>query len=679
MDHLRHKYLEEAKDLLQELEQALLLLEEKPADKGTAATIFRVMHTLKGSSSMFGFQKVGELTHLLENCFENVRDGKVKVGTELLTLTFSVLDHIQHLLQDPELKDVNAAQMHSSLLKQAIELYDDTIEPGAGNFIEPTEEEAANTFFIYFEPREEILKNGSNPLYLLDDLGQLGKLKTFVAETKLPTLADIDPQLCYLAWGSLLVTTASVADIQEVFMFVEHLCDIEIAPIAKGDLLSELSKDALKELADAFAAEGSRASFQQFIQKIKAVTKVVAPGNEQQAPSEEREVLKENTISSIRVASDKLDDLMNLISELVANQARLSLLAGNDLVPELSEVAEEMEKLTRRLRDKTFDICLIPIGNNLTRFKRLVRDLSKELDKRIVFEAEGTETELDKNVMEHLTDCLVHLFRNSIDHGIEGEAERIRKGKNPVGSIMLKAYNSGANVIIEIKDDGHGIDPAKIKAKALEKGLIMAEEVFTDAEILDLIFHPGFSTASKVTEVSGRGVGMDVVRKKVKELRGEVSIASVPGKGTTIRIAIPLTISIIDGLLVRVGNTDFVLPLSYVEKSYAVSSQDLEKAFNNQLILNGEPVPYFDLSAAFAEKPLNGHGFAIQVSTGYKNMALVVEEIVGEYQAVLKPLGQFYRDIDFISGASLKGDGTVVLVLDPQKLIEDLSKNTTEV
>lgn len=678
MDHLRHKYLEEATDLLQELEQALLLLEEQPADRDTADTIFRVMHTLKGSSSMFGYQKIGELTHLLENCFENVRDGKATVGSELLTLTFAALDHIQHLLQDPELEDMNAAKAHSSLLKEAIELYDDILEPGAESFSEP-EDTAEKTFYIYFKPKREILQNGSNPLFLLDDLGQLGKLRSFVSHRNLPSLSGLDPQLCYLSWGCLLVSTASKAEVQEVFMFVEHLCEVEVGEIMKGNGLQAVSESRFAEFATTFAEEGSQSSFRSFITASIVATAAAPTRDEVGNPVPGKEAAKESTISSIRVASDKLDDLMNLISELVASQARLSLLAGEELSTELTEVAEEMEKLTRRLRDKTFDICLIPIGNNLTRFKRLVRDLSKELNKRIVFEAEGTETELDKNVMEHLTDCLIHIFRNSIDHGIEAESERIRKGKNPEGSILLKAYNYGANVIIEIKDDGAGIDPVKIRAKALQKGIITEEQILTDKEVLDLIFHPGFTTALKVTEVSGRGVGMDVVRKKVKELRGEVSIESLPGEGTTIRIAIPLTISIIDGLLVRVNNTDFVLPLSFVEKSYAVTSNELEKAFNNQLILNGEPVLYFDLSGAFADKPLSGYGFAIQINAGRRKMALVVEEIVGEYQAVLKPLGQFYRDIDFISGASLKGDGTVVLVLDPQKLIEDLSKNITAI
>lgn len=675
MDHLRQKYLEEAKDLLQELEQALLLLEENPDEKGTVETVFRVMHTLKGSSSMFGYQKVGELTHLLENCFENVRDGKVRAESDLLSLTFSSLDHIRHLLKDPELENTEAAQQHMLLLKQAIELYDDSIPPGEGK---PSGEGAGveKTYLIWFKPYPDILKNGSNPLFVLEDVAALGRLQTFVSLHQLPGLSQLDSQQSYLAWGMLLLSSESKDTIQEAFLFVEHLCELEISELAPGDLLSSLSEESLFLLREQFASVSGKEELQAWAEEVLASTLAVQEAHIPAGPQFHRDQIKDHSVSSIRVASDKLDDMMNLISELVANQARLSLIAETSLIPELHAVAEEMEKITRRLRDKTFDICLIPIEASLTRFKRLVRDLSKELNKKILFEAEGVETELDKNVIDHLTDCLIHIFRNSLDHGIEEEAVRVRKGKRAEGRILLKAYNSGASVIIEVQDDGAGIDPARIREKAIQKGLIDEDEVLTERETLELIFHPGFSTAAKVTEVSGRGVGMDVVRRKIKELRGEVSISSVPDKGTTIRIAIPLTISIMDGLLVRVAGTDFVLPLSYVQRSYATHSRELEKSFNHQLILNGEPVPFFDLAAYFTDKGLAGHGFAILIQTDESQLALVVEEIVGEYQAVLKPLGQFYRDIEFISGASLKGDGTVALVIDPQKLIENLSKNT---
>lgn len=676
MDHLQQKYLEEAKDLLQELEQALLLLEENPENKSTAETIFRIMHTLKGSSSMFGFQKVGELTHLLENCFENLREGKANAGEELISLAFSSLDHIRHLLTDPELTNSKAKLQHAILLKQAIELYDE-IMPASEDSLTTAVEQDEKTFFIWFKPQRGFMQNGSNPLYVLEDIALMGQLLTFINHHDLPPLEAIDPQQSYLTYGVLLSTTNTISTIQEAFLFVEHLCELDIVEIGKGNLIIHLTDEAKEKLYNSFATEIDKVDIRNFLEDISfALTEPVSQGTGELAKTD---FVQEPPTSSIRVASDKLDDMMNLISELVASQARLSLLAEKTNDPALLGVAEEMEKISRQLRDKTFDICLIPIEHTLIRFKRLIRDLSKELNKRIVFEAEGTETELDKNVIEHLSDCLIHIFRNCIDHGIENEKERARKGKNPEGKILLKAYNSGANVVIEVQDDGAGVKQEKVKSRALEKGLITADQALSEKEVYDLLFHPGFSTANAVTAVSGRGVGMDVVRKKIKELRGEVNISSVVDKGTTISISIPLTISIMDGLLVRVGQTDFVLPLSFVEKSYAVESKDLEMSINHQLILNGELVPYFDLSSAFAGIPLKGYGFAIQISAGGKKMALLVEEIIGEYQAVLKPLGQFYKEVDFISGASLKGDGTVALVIDPQKLIEELSRNRNEV
>lgn len=670
MDHLRHKYLEEAHDLLQQLEQALLILEENPADKENSDTVFRVMHTLKGSSSMFGFQKVGELTHLLENCFEHVREGKVHAGEELISLTFSALDHIRNLLKDPECKETATKELHSLLLQKTIALYDDMALIN-GISKQTTKDNHEKTFLIWFQPHTEILKSGTNPLYVLDDISRLGSLLTFIDYKNLPSLEEIDPLISYLSWGMLLVTNQDLAAVQDVFLFVDHLCDLEIIEVAKRNVLGNLEEEQLTALEKIFEEEEGEAvlkSFKGFIQQITFASA------EQSNSGNESLTAKEALTSSIRVASDKLDDLMNLISELVASQASLSMLAEKGDNPELVAVAEEMEKITRRLRDKTFDICLIPIENNLTRFKRLVRDLSKELNKKIIFEAEGVETELDKNVIEHLSDCLIHIFRNSIDHGIEDETERIGKGKDPEGKILLKAYNSGANVIIEVQDDGAGIDPKRVRQKGLDRGLITEDQVLNEHEIFELLFQPGFSTAREITEVSGRGVGMDVVRRKINEIRGKVTIQSKLNHGTAIKIAIPLTISIIDGLLVRIANTDFVLPLSFIEKSYSINNQDLKDAINNQLILNGEPTPYFDLSADFGKSELSGYGFAIVINASHRRIALVVEEIVGEYQAVLKPLGKFYKDIEFISGASLKGDGTIALVIDPQKLIENLSK-----
>ena len=693
IEHLKQKYLEEAHDLLLELEKTLLLLEENPADAEGTETAFRVMHTLKGSSGMFGYQQISDLVHLLENGYDAIRTAKQAVPQALIVLSLEAVDHIRYLL-DGDTDHVEGQQKHRLLLKRSAELLYEVVEA-------PVEEEpeslaqGVSTYALLFIPGQDMLRNGSNPLYILEELAGLGQLHPFTCAKELPALELLQPQNCYLSWMLLLTTEATEATIREAFLFVEDACTLLIERVAAGDALQQLDQDWLKTIesnvalgldAQVFSAlaDGIKANFMLAAAQPPAIADLAFPDILEISAKEQFVQAaasgKEKSSASIRVASDKLDDLMNLVSELVANQERLSLLAALSLQPELASVAEEIEKITRQLRDKTFDICLVPIGSLLTRFKRLVRDLSLELHKNIVFDAEGVETELDKNVVENLSECLVHIFRNSIDHGLEDEAERLRKGKSAQGKILLKAYNSGTNVVIEVEDDGAGINLEKVRQKAIEKALIRPEQKLTEQETLELLFMPGFSTAQGVTAVSGRGVGMDVVRKKIKELRGDVKISSRKDAGTTITISLPLTISILDGLLVRVSDTDFVLPLSFVEKSYSVSPAELARAINNQLILDGTPVIYFNLVDAFSFGSLSKTAFGVVIKMGQTSVVLLVDEIIGEYQAVLKPLGRFYQNQDFLSGGSLKGDGTVALVIDPHKLIEEiLSKTAVEI
>ncbi len=687
IEHLKQKYLEEANDLLLELENTLLLLEENPTNPEGAETAFRVMHTLKGSSGMFGYQQISELVHLLENGYDSIRSAKLPVPGPLVSLSLESVDHIRALLQEGSIHDPEVQAVHKGLLKRAAELLYDVVEVPV-QAAENIKSSGLSTWAILFIPAQNLLRNGSNPLYVLEELAGLGQLQSFMCANALPDLSRLNPQDCWISWLLLLATEATEEAVREAFLFVEDACQLEIKKVCAGNLLPTLDAQMQENISSKLAKGLDAAVFAEQVELLlvsasPASAKNPQPIAEGAGTAGLSEVLqpalfgKEKGAATIRVASDKLDDLMNLISELVANQERLSLLAGLSTMPELSSVAEEIEKITRQLRDKTFDICLVPIGSLLTRFKRLVRDLSQELNKNIVFEAEGVETELDKNVVEGLSECLVHIFRNSIDHGLEDEAERIAKGKPAQGRLLLKAYNSGTNVIIEMQDDGRGIDPEKIRNKAVEKGLLHKDQLLTEQDMLELIFLPGFSTAQGVTAVSGRGVGMDVVRKKIKELRGEVKIRNKKGYGTTVSISLPLTISILDGLLVRVGETDFVLPLSFVEKSYSVTAADLDAAINNQLILDKEPIIYFNLAEAFSFGSLRQSAFGVVIRTGPLKVVLLVDEIIGEYQAVLKPLGKFYQEQDFLSGGSLKGDGTVALVLDPQKLIEEISKNTS--
>jgi two-component system chemotaxis sensor kinase CheA len=379
-------------------------------------------------------------------------------------------------------------------------------------------------------------------------------------------------------------------------------------------------------------------------------------------------------ISSLRVSSEKLDELINLVSELVTTQAGLSLVAEKINNTELLVIAEDVEKLSRRLRDSTFGIRLIPIDNMITRFQRLVRELSHELKKDIAFITEGTEIELDKTMIEGLIDPVMHIIRNSIDHGIESAAERKKLGKSEQGKIIFKAYHSGSNVYIQVSDDGAGIDLTKIRQSAISKGLIQTDAVLSPKEILDMIFLPGFSTAKTVTNISGRGVGMDVVKNKISELRGEVSIDTKIHAGTTITLKLPLTLSIIDGLLVAIDNSFFVIPLASVNKCFEFKHESLVNAVNNLIYVNDGHIPFIYLRSEFKiTTKCPDIEQVVVIEYGDMRIGLAVDKVIGEYQAVLKSLGSIFRKQDIISGATILGDGTVALVVDPNKIINQFS------
>ena len=366
---------------------------------------------------------------------------------------------------------------------------------------------------------------------------------------------------------------------------------------------------------------------------------------------------------------------MNLVSELITTQAGLNLYADNHKDNELTRITESLENISRQLRDTAFSITLIPIDYLVVRFRRLVRDLSREVGKEIIFDARGAETELDKTLIEGLSEPLMHILRNSIDHGIETAEERTAKGKPAQGKIILQAYYSGSQVVIAVTDDGKGMDLEKIRNKAIDRGLINPDEQLSEKEILDLIFLPGFSTSDKVTNISGRGVGMDVVKRKISDIRGTVSVSTEKDEGTTITIKLPLTLSIIDGMLVRIADTDYIIPLSVIDTIFAVEHSKIEKSFNNIINIEGVQYPFYYLRDEFqieGEKPEREE--IIMVKYDDKKIGIVVDHITGEYQAVLKPLGKLYRQEDVFSGASILGDGTVALVLDTHKVINQFTK-----
>ena len=677
MDNFKKKFVEEAVDLIDGLEKSLLELEENPEDQNIVQKVFRVMHTLKGNSGMFGFDMIDSFTHEMETVYDLIRNNKLAVSRQILDLTLASVDHLKVLLNEDNYADPAVQENHQNLLSKVAAIIDADQPTDNESKPNPTAVAAANpvstiadkgsTYYILFEPNNHVFNNGTNPLFLLDEIHSLGEAKVFAHLNRVPTLEQMDPEQCYTYWEVILYTESDVNSINDVFIFVEDDSLIEIQKIADINLLSDKKFIAeIDNLANIQKDIGLTAvnRLAQEVMKNRKSTSTSVKGKE-------KVVSRDASISSIRVSSDKLDMLMNLVSELVTTQARLSLFAEESHVPGLVPIAENVQKLSRQLRDIAFSIVLIPIENMLTRFQRLVRDLSAEMGKDVVFLTEGAETELDKTIIESLVDPLMHILRNSMDHGIEESGIREKAGKPKQGKIKLKAFYSGANVMIQISDDGAGIDPEVITQKAIGKGIISPDRKLTKREVLDLVFLPGFSTAKKVSDVSGRGVGMDVVKRKITDIRGEVEIDSETGIGTIITIKLPLTLSIIDGLLVKVDDTHFIIPLSVVDKIFAVEHNIIANTFNNVVVLEGNQVPFFYVRREF------GHGESTQhyeqvIVVNYEELSvgLVVDSVIGEYQAVLKPLGKHYKRQDMISGATILGDGTVALVMDTNKIIK---------
>lgn len=675
MDDFRNKFIEEATELIDKLEEGLLKLEKAPDDASLIQLVFRIMHTLKGNSSMFGFNLIDKFTHNLETIYDLIRNKQLALSPDILNTTLSCIDHLKAMLDESNYDDPDFQTTHDGLMEKILSITNaqnstkDQDDPKVDPQKPQTEEQKndCSTFYILFEPKSTIFNNGTNPLFLLDELAGLGQSKTFTHFNRLPDFNSFNPDLCYTYWEIVLSTEKGINAINDVFLFVESDGKLDIQKIADENLLQNTEfVGKISNIADTqldIGFENIQRLANQATSKIKFEKAEVV--------KKERISTRTTTSTSIRVASDKLDSLMNLVSELVITQARLSLFDEQHDVPGLTPIIENVQKLSRQLRDLAFGIMLIPIENLITRFQRLVRDLSIELKKEVEFITEGTDTELDKTIIENLADPLMHILRNSLDHGIEDTGVRLSKGKPTKGTIKFKAFYSGANVIIQISDDGAGMNPEIIRNKAISKGIISPEKKLSKKEILDLVFLSGFSTASKVTDISGRGVGMDVVRKKISGIRGEVDVESELDRGTTITIKLPLTLSIIDGLLVSINNTSYVIPLSAVEKIFAAEKDLIYKSFNNIITLDNEQVPFFSLRKEFnIESSNQDKEQIIVVNFEDKKVGLVVDHVVGEYQAVLKPLGRHYRNHEIFSGATILGNGTVALVMDTNKIIK---------
>ncbi len=689
MDKHRETYREEAYELLSELESALLELEESPDDPNLVGRVFRAMHTIKGSGAMFGFDDIVAFTHEIETVFDLVRSGKIAVTKNLVDMTLSARDQIRTMIdgdQADETAKQTILQAFRKLLPDKGQL-NETIEEGSAiHNPQSKTQDPTVTYRIRFRPYPDIFASGTNPILLLDELRALGPNYITARTRDIPPLEDLEPESCYLFWDIILTTSNGVNAIKDVFIFVEDQCELRIDVIDKCGLVDE---DAdYKRLGDILVEKGDVTA--EDIKKVLGAQKrigellvesgvtdeeaIKAALAEQQMVRQVRESCqgKKALASSIRVASDKLDILVDLVGELVTVQASLSQKASVQEDPELLSIAEKVERLTADLRDNTMGIRMMPIGSTFSKFKRLVRDLSNELGKKVDLITEGSETELDKTVIERLNDPLVHIIRNSLDHGIEPPEARQAAGKPRQGTVRLAAEHSGAHVLIRISDDGKGLDPEVIFQKAVEKGLVSPDAELTDSEIFALILAPGFSTAATVTDVSGRGVGMDVVKRSIEALRGFLEIESEKGLGTTITLKLPLTLAIIDGLLVQIGKTHFVIPLSSVDECVELARENVQDAHGRHIMkLRDEIIPYVPLREMFR---INGGRPAIEQIVvvelnGYR-IGFVVDQIIGEHQTVIKNLGKVYQNAQGFSGATILADGTVALILDVNGLLD---------
>ncbi len=674
MEDLTAKFKEEAIDLINDLEAALLVLEANPNDITQIALIFRTMHSLKGTGAMFGFDKISRFTHNLETIYDFIKSSKLAINQEIINITLSSVDVIKSLLSENSENNANIQMLYDNISEKVINLINQTDKDWENRpkiqqlNISSSHSDEYKTYFISFIPNENIFRNGTNPLYLVDELSSLGNSIVTPNLNKIPELETYQLSTCYVWWEILLSTNQSIEDIKNVFIFAEDDCQLEINLISSLNLLED------KDFKSKFKKNTPERIIKGFDQ-TKAFIDQFNIEKEKKNSIQSKMINKDTSVSSIRVSTDKLDELLKLVSEMITVQSRLNTYSEKVKQPELLTISENIAKLTRQLRDNAYKISLVPINTMITRFQRLVRDLSIELGKDVLFESIGGETELDKKIVETITDPILHIIRNSLDHGIESKEVRLIKGKPERGKIRLKAYYTGANVIIQIKDDGKGIDPDVIKNKAIEKGLISSSAILGKRDVFNLIFHPGFSTANAITDVSGRGVGMDVVRRNINEIRGEVEVDSIVDKGTTITLKLPLTLSIIDGLLIRIAETVFVIPLNSIHKIYAVNAEILKNNFYNLLVFEGKQIPYLHLKEEFhiiSEKQ-NKMLHAIVVFYEDKLVALIADSVLGEYQAVVKPLGRIYNFQEIISGATILGDGSLALVMDTNKIVNKLS------
>ena len=670
MDNNQKRFVEDALDLLNELDEGLLQLEANPQATAPLEQVFRTMHTIKGGANMFGFENIGELAHHLETLYDLVRQGNMQVSDGLISITLHAFDKVRDLLKEKDATKIANAEELKDHLKMAIAFLKsaetESMKVAQASVQPISKKDQLATFFFRISPTVNMTIDGNHPLvFIIQDLEAVGTARTFCYKKSDGNIAH---------WDVYLSTTTAQAEIESYFLFVENECHVSCTMLLACDLFGSAEfKKFIEEFKDTPTDSGELIAF---VQMIASNFNNQAATEDDLADAEPTRKKSYND-TFIKVSKRKIDDLLNWISELIILQAQLVNVTSSVNSPEITEVTEQLEHVTNSLRDTSLEIGLVPVETLVTKFKRLVRDLSKNLNKKVNFLSEGAETEMDKDVIELMTEPMIHIIRNCIDHGIETPEERRQAGKTEHGTVKLKAFNTSSYVNIVISDDGKGIDKEKVLAKAIEKGLVAPDAVLSEEETLSLIFHPGLSTASAISDVSGRGVGMDVVKQKINDLRGYVTIKSTQGKGTSIHIKLPLSRSIIEGLLVKVEETRYVVPLNVIDRIDRISYDALDRGnqVNKMVVVNEETLSVFSLRQKFhGETAVPKTTDIISVTVNGIRKGIAVDRIEGKMQTVMKPLGDAYQQQDFIAGSTILGDGSLALVLDPSRLFQ-LSDN----
>lgn len=668
----KKQFIDEIYGLLESVESDLMKLEKVPDDHLLIDSVFRAMHTIKGTSAMYGCTNISDFTHHLENIFQVIRDSAGTMDKHIIDITFESIDHIKGLITDEKMEDSNNIAQNKALLEK-ISGYSPA-QPNIGisakiNLEFKAGESDVKSWYILLRTDEQIYKRGVNLVNIFSDLAHLGTYNIH----RITALSNGKVEV----WGIILVSDASIADIREVFMFIEDYCSFVL--LKEGDIKND---DDVQQFAQSCVSEKAF---------VASIPEVPEPEKPEETSDLERSSLKRRTsmlvaeaarqsLNRISVDAGKLDYLMYLVSELITLNSKLLQSTKDKYYENIRPQIEQMEGLTKLFRSNALEIRLVPLGDMVIRFQRLVRDLGKQLGKKIELVTHGTDTELDKNTIDLISEPIIHIIRNCVDHGIELPEERVKKGKPETGTINLSAHQVGNFINITIEDDGAGLDLEKIQNKALEKGLIKAGEKLTKQEICGLIFHSGISTAESITNVSGRGVGMDVVKRKIAELRGEIIIDTERGKGTSFLLKIQQSIAIIDTLLFRVQNTYFILPLTDIEICIHTEKEKLIESQNTGAIqFNDKLIPFLDLRSFFDL----GGSYPKTVKTlilkeGGQYIGLLSDEILGEHQAVLKPLGQSFENETGITAVSQHGNGEWAYMLNAHYLLQSLKVMATQ-